>query len=47
MTRSQDDGLTTMLLQMVLAAARHLTLDEANIAVTMAVEKKRPLSTPR
>ncbi|OGE51628.1 hypothetical protein PENARI_c012G07984 [Penicillium arizonense] len=38
--RSQDEIKTATLLQLVLAAARPLTLDEANIALTMALKEK-------
>ena len=39
--RSKNQDHTETLLQIVLAAARPLTLDEANIALTLALEKQR------
>ncbi|KAJ5960476.1 uncharacterized protein N7479_007626 [Penicillium vulpinum] len=38
--RSQDDFQAATLLQLVLSAVRPLTLDEANIALTIALEKQ-------
>ena len=39
--RSKNQDHTATLLQIILAAARPLTLDEANIALTLALEKQR------
>ncbi|KAK1764670.1 hypothetical protein QBC33DRAFT_546789 [Phialemonium atrogriseum] len=41
LSRSTDRRRTEILLQIVLAAARPLTLDEANIALTLAVQEER------
>ena len=41
LSRSQDEAQTEMLLRIVLAAARPLTLDEANIALTLAMKEDR------
>ncbi|KAL5356421.1 hypothetical protein BJX96DRAFT_171598 [Aspergillus floccosus] len=42
--RSENQFHTEILLQIVLAAARPLTLDEANIALTLALQKEKPIS---
>lgn len=39
--RSQDEAQTEIRLRIILAAARSLTLDEANIALTLALQKER------
>ncbi|KAF7181194.1 hypothetical protein CNMCM7691_000323 [Aspergillus felis] len=41
LNRGQDSAKTRTLLQIVLAAARPLTIDEANYALTLAVEEER------
>ncbi|KAN0084852.1 hypothetical protein V8E54_001319 [Elaphomyces granulatus] len=42
--KSEDESVAESLLQIMLAATRPLTLDEANIALTLATEESRPLS---
>ncbi|KAI3317871.1 hypothetical protein HD806DRAFT_355125 [Xylariaceae sp. AK1471] len=41
LSRSQDEAQTEILLRIVLAAVRPLTLDEANIALTLAMKEDR------
>ncbi|KAB5536158.1 hypothetical protein GE09DRAFT_1176634 [Coniochaeta sp. 2T2.1] len=41
LSRSQDEEQTDTLLRLILAAARPLTLDEANVALTLALQKPR------
>lgn len=41
LNQSQDDFITATLLQLVLATARPLSLDKANIALTIALEKRK------
>jgi ankyrin repeat domain-containing protein 50 len=41
LSRSKNQTQTKILLQIILAAARPLTLDEANIALTLALRKQR------
>ncbi|KAJ9129515.1 hypothetical protein NKR19_g10335 [Coniochaeta hoffmannii] len=41
LSRSQDEVQTDTLLQIILAAARPLTLDEANVALTLALQDRR------
>lgn len=41
LSRSQDEKQTEILLQIILAAARPLTLDEANVALTLALQDER------
>lgn len=41
LSRSTSQSLTEILLQIVLSAAQPLTLDEANIALTLALQKQR------
>ncbi|PQE33485.1 Ankyrin repeat-containing domain protein [Rutstroemia sp. NJR-2017a WRK4] len=42
--RSKDEKHTEILLQIILAAAQPLTLDEANIALTLALQKEQFMS---
>lgn len=42
LSRSTDQEWTKILLQIMLATARPLTLDEANVALTLAIQKKEP-----
>jgi hypothetical protein len=42
--KSEDENKAESLLQIMLAATRPLTLDEANIALTLVTEESRPLS---
>jgi hypothetical protein len=44
LSRSTDQPRTEILLRIMLAAARPLTLDEANIALTLAIQKQEPES---
>lgn len=44
LSRSKDQLLTRILLQIILAAIRPLTLDEANIAFTLAIQEQEPNS---
>ena len=44
LSRSQDEVQTDILLQIILTAARPLTLDEANVALTLALQKQRFIS---
>ncbi|KAK3351860.1 hypothetical protein B0H65DRAFT_137399 [Neurospora tetraspora] len=41
LSRSQDEVQTDILLRITLTAARPLTLDEANVALTLALQKQR------
>ncbi|KAH8654691.1 ankyrin repeat-containing domain protein [Ilyonectria robusta] len=40
LSRNQDEAETEILLQLILAAARPLTLDEANVALTLALQAR-------
>ena len=44
LSKSQDKVQTDILLQIILTAARPLTLDEANVALTLALHKQRFVS---
>jgi ankyrin repeat protein len=44
LSRSKDEKHTEILLQIILAAAQPLTLDEANIALTLALQKEQFMS---
>ncbi|KAF7556997.1 hypothetical protein G7Z17_g998 [Cylindrodendrum hubeiense] len=44
LSRSQDQALSEMLLEIILAAKRPLTLEEANVALTLASQEERPES---
>jgi hypothetical protein len=44
LSRSKDQSRTKILLRIMLAATRPLTLDEANVALTLAIQEQEPTS---